>query len=81
MNDIDFNNFTIQELFEYIRHNFIGFVLFFLVFIIIFIIDNITYINMQTFAIPSPIPGLNSTITSNPINNLNKTKKYKKSRR
>jgi len=43
---------------EYIKENYIQFLLFISVFFIIYLVDYISNINAQIFVMPSPIPGL-----------------------
>ena len=46
------------NIFEYIKENYIQFLLFISVFFIIYLVDYISNINAQIFVMPSPIPGV-----------------------
>lgn len=46
------------NIFEYIKENYIQFLLFISVFFIIYLVDYISNINAQFFVMPSPIPGV-----------------------
>lgn len=52
------------SLIDYVRENYIGLLLLVLAFFIIYLVDYISRINALIFAMPSPIPGVTQTLSS-----------------
>jgi len=62
---------------EYISENFVGLLLFLLTFIIIYFVDYLNQLNALVYSTPSPIPGLQSTVSNlEKIKPKRKVKKY-----
>jgi hypothetical protein len=83
--DIEYDDFDISNIssvLNYIKENYIQFILLILVFIIIYIVDHISNINAIIFALPQSVPGLPSAVTvlpPKPPINQPPQKKYKPS--
>jgi hypothetical protein len=60
---------------HYIRHHYIQFLLMLLVIIIIVVVEYITIVNVQVFAMPSPVMGATASQPTKTKKSLKKTKK------
>lgn len=75
------NEFVNDEPFsvlQYVKENVIGLLLLLLAFCIIYFVDHISRINALTFAMPSPIPGVQSASNNIVVSITKKTKKVRK---
>jgi hypothetical protein len=63
---------------QYVKENVIGLLLLLLAFCIIYWVDYISRINAMTFAMPSPIPGVQSASNNIAMAITKKTKKVRK---
>jgi len=80
INDFDdyISNWNIYKIINYIKVNYIQFLLLILVGIIVYVIDHISNINAVLFGIPSSLPGINTQVKPVQIIKQEKNKKSKK---
>lgn len=77
----DFSIYSFTSIINYIKNNYIQFLMLILVFFIIFIVDHISNINAMIFSITSPVPSFPVQQThNNSITKHSKIKFPKKSR-
>ena len=74
----DVSIYNLPSILNYIKNNFIKFLLLFLAIFIVFIVDHISNINNIIFSFPYPIPGLPNHSQSNIL--VPKLKKRKSNR-
>ena len=73
---MDNDELTFWNSLNYIKDNYVQFLLLILVFIIIYTVDHISNVNALIFSIQSPIPGLqNLKQQNNLLKNLRRSKK------
>lgn len=73
---MDNDELTFWNTLNYIKDNYVQFLLLILVFIIIYTVDHISNVNALIFSIQSPIPGLqNLKQQNNLLKNLRRSKK------
>jgi hypothetical protein len=80
INDFDdyISNWNIYKIINYIKVNYIQFLLLILVGIIVYVIDHISNINAVLFGMPSSLPGINTQVKPVQIIKQEKNKKSKK---
>lgn len=64
MNNQNFEHEKTFNILEYVKENFLGLILLAVSFLIIYFVDYINQLNNIIYLTPSPIPGLNSIISS-----------------
>ena len=74
--DVSFDN--ISSVINYIKNNYIKFLLLLFAFFIIVVVDHITYINTIIFSLPYAMPGSMPSVMQQPIQVPNKQFKKRK---